>query len=65
MYRQQLFKVRFFRYTVLCDADNFALPDIIYGEEQGWNFSNNFNDLKMLELLSRWTEQQWIQLLKE
>ncbi|GAA5957136.1 hypothetical protein JCM3765_005417 [Sporobolomyces pararoseus] len=42
-----------------------ALQDIIYGEEKGWRFSNNFNDLEMLKSLSRWNEADWGKLFKQ
>ncbi|GAA5993072.1 hypothetical protein JCM5350_003975 [Sporobolomyces pararoseus] len=42
-----------------------VLQDIIYGEERDWSFANNFNDLKMLKLLSRWNEADWSKLFKK
>ncbi|GAA5957539.1 hypothetical protein JCM3765_001175 [Sporobolomyces pararoseus] len=42
-----------------------ALQDIIYGDEHGQSFAKVFNDLKMLKALTRWTERDWIDLLKE
>ncbi|GAA5991721.1 hypothetical protein JCM5350_000584 [Sporobolomyces pararoseus] len=42
-----------------------ALQDIIYGDEHGQSFATVFNDLEMLKALSKWTERDWIDLLKE
>ncbi|GAA6012656.1 hypothetical protein JCM11491_005471 [Sporobolomyces phaffii] len=44
---------------------NGVLQDIIYGDEDGGSLSTRFNDVEMLEKLSEWTAQDWIDLLSE
>lgn len=42
-----------------------GFSDIIYGKENGSQLKDAFSDLAMLNKLSKWTEEDWVDLMKE
>ncbi|GAA5830688.1 hypothetical protein JCM5353_004086 [Sporobolomyces roseus] len=42
-----------------------VMQDIIYGKENGSQLKDAFSDLAMLKKLSKWTEEDWVDLMKE